>query len=765
MIRPGDLEPQAGQETRLEGTRPQESRPQESREPPDTLAGTIERVTFHNAETGFCVLKVQAAGKRDLVPVVGHAPAIAAGEWIAAAGRWTSDRQHGLQFRAETLRVTPPTGREGIARYLASGQMRGIGPAMAQRIVALFGADTFAVIEAEPGRLTEVEGIGPKRAARILRGWAEQKRVREIMIFLHAHGVGTARAVRIFRTYGRDAIAVMTQDPYRLARDIRGIGFRTADAIAMRLGMAREAPQRLRAGVTFALQTATDEGHCGLPTERLVALAQRLLEVEPDLIRLAIALELRGADVVADTIAVGTSGSETCLFLKGLHGAERAIADRLIDRRDGAPPWPAIDLARAIPWVEGRTGKTLSPSQAAAIGTMLAARLCVLTGGPGVGKTSTLDSLLRILVAKGVRVLLAAPTGRAAKRMTEQTGLPARTLHRLLEVDPARGGFARDAENPLDCDLLVVDEASMIDVPLMNALLKAVPERAALLLVGDVDQLPSVGPGQVLADLIASERVPVARLTEVFRQAAASRIVVNAHRINRGLMPEARPPGPESGPPGPDAAADFYWIAVDDPEIGLDRLIEVVTRRIPARFGLDPLRDIQVLTPMLRGVLGSRNLNHALQQVLNPPPETAVERFGWRFAPGDRVMETQNDYDRDVFNGDLGRVVRLEAEDQAVIVAFDGREVAYPYGELDTLVPAFATTIHKSQGSEYPAVVIPIVNQHFTMLARNLLYTAVTRGRQLVVLVGQPRAIRTAVSGSRQTRRWTKLGQWLRERG
>jgi exodeoxyribonuclease V alpha subunit len=772
MIRPGDLEPQAGAASRR-------------REPGDTLAGTIERVTFHNAETGFCVLKVQAAGKRDLVPVIGHAPAIAPGEWIAASGRWTSDRQHGLQFRAETLRVTPPTGREGIARYLASGQMRGIGPAMAERIVALFGADTFAVIEAEPGRLTEVAGIGPKRAARILRGWAEQKLVREIMIFLHAHGVGTARAVRIFRTYGRDAIAVMTQDPYRLARDIRGIGFRTADAIAMRLGLAREAPQRLRAGVTFALQTATDEGHCGLPTERLVALAQRLLEVEPDLIRLAIALELRGADVVADTIAVGRSGpetsgsetsasetsaSETCLFLKGLHGAERAIADRLIDRRDGAPPWPAIDLARAIPWVEARTGKTLSPSQAAAIGTMLARRLCVLTGGPGVGKTSTLDSLLRILVAKGVRVLLAAPTGRAAKRMTEQTGLPAKTLHRLLEVDPARGGFARDADNPLACDLLVVDEASMIDVPLMNALLKAVPERAALLLVGDVDQLPSVGPGQVLADLIASERVPVARLTEVFRQAAASRIVVNAHRINRGLMPEAVPPVPEAVPPvsegaSPDAAADFYWIAVDDPEIGLARLIEVVTRRIPARFGLDPLRDVQVLTPMLRGVLGSRNLNHELQRVLNPPPETAVERFGWRFTPGDRVMETQNDYDRDVFNGDLGRVVRLEAEDQAVIVSFDGREVAYPYGELDTLVPAFATTIHKSQGSEYPAVVIPIVNQHFTLLARNLLYTAVTRGRQLVVLVGQPRAIRTAVSGRRQARRWTKLGQWLRERG
>ncbi|WP_443136727.1 SF1B family DNA helicase RecD2 [Methylobacterium sp. Leaf113] len=758
MIRPGEIEPHPGH---------------------DTLAGTIERVTFHNAETGFCVLKVHVAGRRDLVPLVGHAPAIAAGEWIAAAGQWTSNRQHGLQFRAETLRVTPPTGRDGIARYLASGQMRGIGPAMAERIVALFGADTFAVIEAEPGRLTEVAGIGPKRAARILRGWAEQKQVREIMVFLHAHGVGTARAVRIFRTYGRDAIPVMTQDPYRLARDIRGIGFRTADAIAMRLGMAPEAPQRLRAGITFALQTATDAGHCALPTERLVALAQSLLAVEPDLIRLAIALELRGADVVADTIETGPSGSETCLFLKGLHGAERAIAERLIARRDGPPPWPAIDAARAIPWVEARTGRTLSPSQGAAIGTMLAARLCVLTGGPGVGKTSTLDALLRILGAKGVRVLLAAPTGRAAKRMTEQTGLAARTLHRLLEIDPAGGGFTRDADRPLDCDLLVVDEASMIDVPLMNALLKAMPERAALLLVGDVDQLPSVGPGQVLADLIASARVPVARLTEVFRQAAASRIVVNAHRINRGLMPEALPPVPEALPPVPEAgppgsettapaspdAADFYWIAVDDPEIGLARLVDVVTTRIPARFGLDPIRDVQVLTPMLRGVLGSRNLNHELQRVLNPPGAEAVERFGWRFAPGDRVMETRNDYDRDVFNGDLGCVTRIDTEDQAVIVSFDGRAVAYPYGELDTLVPAFATTIHKSQGSEYPAVVIPIVTQHAAMLARNLLYTAVTRGRQLVVLIGQPRAIRMALSGVRQARRWTKLGQWLRERG
>ncbi|MCJ2107566.1 ATP-dependent RecD-like DNA helicase [Methylobacterium sp. E-041] len=716
--------------------------------PIETLAGTIERVTFHNAETGFCVLKVQARGKRDLVPVIGHAPAIAAGEWITATGIWFTDRQHGLQFKADTLKATPPTGVEGIERYLASGYMRGIGPAMAKRIVALFGEATFEVIEADPERLKEVSGIGPMRAARIVSGWAEQKAVREIMIFLHAHGVGTARAVRIFKTYGYESIAVMTEDPYRLARDIRGIGFRTADAIAMRLGLTKEAPQRLRAGVSFALQTAMDEGHCGLPIERLIVLAQKLLEVDVALVRTAVANELaRGEEVIADTVE-----AEPCVFLKGLHAAERAIAERLVTRARGSPPWPSIDLDKARPWVEAKTGKTLSPSQVEAIRLMLASKLCVITGGPGVGKTSTLDSLLRILTAKGVKVLLAAPTGRAAKRMTEQTRLEAKTIHRLLEIDPKRGGFSRNEENPLDCDLLVLDECSMIDVPLMNALLKAVPERSGLLLVGDVDQLPSVGPGQVLADVIASGRVPVARLTEVFRQAAESRIIVNAHRINQGQMPER----PQLG-----EKADFYLIEIDDPDVGVAKLIEVVTKRIPRSFGLDPTRDVQVLTPMLRGSLGSRNLNHELQRVLNPNPAQQIERFGWRFAPGDRVMETQNDYDRDVFNGDLGMVARIDEEEGAVVVTFDGREVAYPYGELDTLVPAFATTIHKSQGSEYPAVVIPIVTQHFNMLARNLLYTGVTRGKQLVVLIGQRKAIGMAVRGGSAKRRWTKLREWL----
>ncbi|CAO4178699.1 SF1B family DNA helicase RecD2 [Methylorubrum populi] len=714
----------------------------------DMLAGSVERVTFHSAETGFCVLKVHARGRRDLVPVVGHAPAIAAGEWLTASGRWVADREHGLQFRAETLQVTPPTGIEGIARYLASGQMRGIGPAMAKRIVATFGEAVFEIIEAEPARLTEVEGIGPKRAARIVKGWAEQKAVREIMIFLHAHGVGTARATRIFRTYGHDALSVMTEDPYRLARDIRGIGFRTADAIALRLGLARDAPQRLAAGISYALQSAMDEGHCGLPVEALVRLASSLLDVSPDLVRVAAALSLReGREVVADTLR-----GEPCLFLKGLHGAERAIAQRLLDRAADRPPWPEIDFALARPWVEARTGKALSESQADAIRLALRARLCILTGGPGVGKTSTLDAILRILTAKGVRVLLAAPTGRAAKRMVEQTGLEARTLHRLLEIDPRNGGFQRGEDTPLDCDLLIIDETSMVDVPLMNAVLKAVPERAGLILVGDVDQLPSVGPGQVLADLIASGRLPVARLTEIFRQAAESRIVVNAHSINTGRMPAGAPKGEES---------DFYLVEIDEAEEGVDTLVELVTRRIPRRFGLDPIRDIQVLTPMIRGSLGSRNLNNALQRELNPSPPVEVERFGWRFAPGDRVMETRNDYDRDVFNGDLGTISAIDPDEEALTVDFDGRPVVYPFGELDTLVPAFAKTIHKAQGSEYPAVVIPVVTQHRTMLARNLLYTGVTRGRRLVVLVGQRRAIQMAIREGASRRRWTKLREWL----
>src|SRR5829696_8915330 len=414
------------------------------RTPLEALAGTVERVTFHNAESGFAVLKVQARGKRDLVTVVGHAPVIGAGEWVTATGAWVSDREHGLQFKADVLKATPPTGAEGIEKYLASGQMRGIGPAMAKRIVSLFGENIFEIIEAEPDRLKEVPGIGPWRASKIVAGWAEQKAVREIMIFLHAHSVGTARAVRIFKTYGHEAVQVMTQDPYRLAREVRGIGFRSADAIAAKLGMEKTAPQRLRAGVSFALQTATDEGHCALPVGMLAILAQKLLEVAAPLIEAAIADELqRGEEIISDRI-----GEETCVFLKGLHAAERAIAERLVARAEGDLPWSAIDLNKAIPWVEAKTGKALAASQREALRLVIRSKVAVVTGGPGVGKTTLLDSFLRILVAKGVRVLLAAPTGRAAKRMTEQTGIEAKTIHRLLEIDPKHGGFSRTEDNP-----------------------------------------------------------------------------------------------------------------------------------------------------------------------------------------------------------------------------------------------------------------------------------------------------------------------------
>ena len=508
------------------------------------------------------------------------------------------------------------------------------------------------------------------------------------MIFLHAHSVGTARAVRIFKTYGHEAVQVMTQDPYRLAREVRGIGFRTADAIASKLGMEKTAPQRLRAGVSFALQTAMDEGHCGLPIEQLTGLAERLLEVDADLIRSAIHYEIAAGEIIADTV-----GDENCVFLKGLHLAERTIAERLIERASGDPPWGQIDLDKALPWVESRTGKTLSPSQKEAIRLVIGSKVAVITGGPGVGKTSSLDALLRIVTAKGVRVALAAPTGRAAKRMNEQTGLEAKTIHRLLEINPKHGGFTRNEENPLECDLLVIDETSMVDVPLMNALLRAVPEHSALLLVGDVDQLPSVGPGQVLADIIGSGRLPVARLTEVFRQAAESRIIVNAHRINRGEMPEVPRAGENS---------DFFMVEIATPEEGVPKIVEMIRDRIPRRFGLDPIKDVQVLCPMIRGDLGARNLNIELQSVLNPNPPTSVERFGWKFAPGDRIMETVNDYDRDVFNGDLGTVVRIDEEEGALIAV-----VRWPGGELSVRRTRHARSGLRHHHPQEPGVGIP----------------------------------------------------------
>jgi exodeoxyribonuclease V alpha subunit len=714
----------------------------------EVLAGLVERVTYRNAENGFCVIRVKARSHRDLVTVVGHAAIVSAGEWITASGEWVNDRTHGQQFKAQFLKISEPTSVEGIEKYLASGMIRGIGPAYAKKLLRAFGEKVFDVIETQADRLREIEGIGPVRAGRIVAAWAEQKAVREIMVFLHSHGVATARAVRIYKTYGADAIQVMTENPYRLARDIRGIGFKTADAIAMKLGIEKTAMVRVRAGISYALTEAMDGGHCGLPTDELVPLGEKLVEVAQELIRTALDLELEEGTVIADRV-----GETPCVFLAGLHRAERTIANRLMRLMDGALPWPWIEPGKALPWVEKRIGLALAESQTAAIRLALMSKVLVMTGGPGVGKTTTVNAILQILAAKGVRLLLCAPTGRAAKRMTETTGFEAKTVHRLLEVDPKGGGFKRGDDNPLDCDLLVVDETSMVDVLLMQALMKAVPDKAALLLVGDIDQLPSVGPGQVLADVISSGAVPVVRLTEVFRQAAQSRIITNAHRINQGSIPDLS---------APEAESDFYFVQADDPESAVGRIIELVKSRIPRRFGLDPIRDIQVLCPMNRGGVGARSLNIELQAALNPAGDRKVERFGWTFAPGDKVMQIENDYDKEVYNGDIGFVTEVEPDEGELTARFDGRAVTYGFGELDTLVPAYAATIHKSQGSEYPAVVIPVMAQHYAMLQRNLLYTGVTRGKRLVVLVGQKKAVAIAVRNVSGRRRWSKLGEWLR---
>ena len=714
----------------------------------EALAGVVERVTFHSAETGFCVLRVKARGHRDLVTVLGSAADVHAGEHIQASGQWQQHREHGLQFRANFLQVVPPSSIEGIRRYLGSGLIRGIGPHLADRLVKAFGEGVFDVVERAPARLLEVDGIGKARLQRIISGWAEQKAIREIMVFLQSHGVGTSRAVRIFKTYGADAIPLVKENPYRLARDVRGIGFITADQIAQRLGIPKTSMMRARAGISYALLQAIENGDCGLPKAELLTLTQKLLEVEQGLLAEALVLELADGSVVADTIK-----GQVCVFLPHLRHAEDAIATAIRHLQVGLPPWPAIDAEKAIDWVGARLGVTLAPGQRDAVVKALASKILIVTGGPGVGKTTIIRAILTILRAKGVLPLLAAPTGRAAKRLAESTGREATTIHRLLEFDPKGGGFVRCKELPLECNLLVLDETSMIDVPLMAAVLKALPQTAALLIVGDVDQLPSVGPGQVLADLIESGQLPVARLTEIFRQASASRIIVNAHRVNAGTMPELA---------APEGDSDFYFVEAADANDAANKIVKVVADRITARFGLDPIRDVQVLCPMNRGAAGARALNLALQGALNAGESgTALERFGFTYRVGDKVMQIENNYDRAVFNGDIGFIAKIDHDEGEVSIDIDGRTVLYPFGELDEIVLAYATTIHKSQGSEYPAIVIPVLTQHYPMLQRNLLYTGMTRGKRLVVLVGQRKAVAIAVRGTQGRRRWSKLRELL----
>ena len=707
------------------------------------LQGSVERVTFHSEASGFFVIRVKCKGQRELVTMTGNTPSVTPGEFVDATGIWFNDHKHGVQFKVKQIKTVTPNTLEGIEKYLGSGMVKGIGPHFAKRLVKAFGEQVFDIIEANPERLMELEGIGKKRREKITSAWSEQKVIREIMVFLQSHGVGTARAVRIYKTYGDESVAKVQENPYRLALDIHGIGFKTADNLAMQLGIDRVSLIRAQAGVRHVLQECSGEGHCARPFKALVNDAVTLLEIPEATIKEAIQCEINEERLTPETI-----DEEPCLFLTPLYRAEQGVANHVNRLLQGCTGWAGIAMEKAIPWVEEKNNIQLSDSQKGAIELAVQNKFCIITGGPGVGKTTVVNSILMIIQAKRVEVTLCAPTGRAAKRLSESTGQEATTIHRLLDFDPSAFDFKRNAENPLETDLLVVDECSMVDVVLMNQLLRAVPDSAAILLVGDVDQLPSVGPGSVLSDLIQSGKVPVARLTEIFRQAATSQIITGSHAINRGQAPKVTKKGEET---------DFFYLTGEEPKELFAKLMSVVTRRLPETFGFDPVNDIQVLAPMNRGGLGARSLNVALQEVLNPDAHPRVTRYGWTYAPGDKVIQTVNNYDKEVFNGDIGRVKAIDIEEGELMIEFDGRQILYPVNELDEVSLAYATTIHKSQGSEYPCVVIPMAMQHYTLLERNLLYTGVTRGKKMVVLVGQPKAVGMAVRTRKSNRRLTDL--------
>jgi len=728
----------------------------------ETLEGTVERIIYANEENQYVVASLlpEGRGRTEPVTIVGNLAALNVGESVRAEGRWSTHKQWGRQFVVDRFESVLPRTAVGIRKYLGSGLVKGIGSTFADRIVAKFGAQTLEVIDGFSARLREVEGIGPERARRIREAWVAQKAVRDIMIFLQGHGIGSAHAAKIYRQYGETAIVIVRENPYRLARDIAGIGFRTADGIASKLGIARDAVHRLKAGVVHTLESATDDGHCCLPREMLVQTTAELLGVEIKPVGSAVDLLAVAGDVVIEGEWV---------YLAGLCRSERAVAAKIVQLKAQAVSLPAMDLDKALAWVQEKTGVALAAAQQQAVRTALTSKVTVITGGPGVGKTTIVNSLVQILLAKKCSVLLAAPTGRAAKRMSETTGALAQTLHRLLRYDPHEGGFTMNERRPLKADMLIVDETSMLDVPLAYHLLKAVPTVSSVVFVGDVDQLPSVGPGNFLRDLIESGAVPVVRLTEIYRQAKNSFIITNAHRVNEGQMPifdnagataASRPLEPGRGPEAAPAV-DFFFIDQEDPEKALATVKTLCAERVPKRFGFDPMRDIQVLTPMHKGTCGAENLNRELAAALNPTgPHT--QRYGRTLRVGDRVMQLRNNYDKDVFNGDLGRVQRLDLVDQQLIVTMDDREVAYDFDELDELAPAYAMSVHKSQGNEYPCVIVPVLTQHFVLLQRNLLYTAITRGKKLVILVGSKKALAIAIRNNKTAARFSRLQERLR---
>jgi exodeoxyribonuclease V alpha subunit len=716
-----------------------------------TLDGTLERFVFRNEESSFTVARLETPG-HERVTIVGELVGVTEGLPLRLRGRWVDDKKFGRQFRVATYQLRTPETLVGIERFLGSGVIPGIGPELARRLVAHFGMDTLEVIDRTPERLVEVSGIGAQRAAKLAAAFAEQRHVQDVMVFLRGHGVSAAFAARIVKKYGKDAIRIVRANPYRLAHEIWGIGFRTADAIAEKLGIARDAPERLEAGLLHAVETSAEDGHMHLPDDELIAAAAELLGAAADALLPRLAALEQHRLVVREVL--GDRGP--CTMMPWAYDAEAGAANLLAALVRTPARGLSLDVGAAIHAFEAVTSVTLANQQRRAVEAALVDKCTVITGGPGVGKTTIVKAIVHLARLVHRRVALAAPTGRAAKRLGEATMMEAMTIHRLLEFAPHEGGFQRGRDNPLDADLVVIDESSMVDAQLFSALLAAVRSEAQLILVGDIDQLPSVGAGAVLSDVIASGAATVIRLTEIFRQAAASKIVVSAHAINQGELPVLEASGGET--------SDFYFIGRDDPEAARATIVELVAERIPSRFGFNAISEIQVLAPMHRGELGTSLLNRALQERLNPasgsgagPELTRGERT---YRRGDKVMQLKNDYDKSVFNGDIGVIAAIDSEQGTIEVEFDGRLASYERAELDQLTHAYAVSVHKSQGSEYPAVVIPLATQHYMMLQRSLLYTAVTRGKKLVVIVGHRRAVAMAVRNADARRRYT----WLAER-
>ena len=739
------------------------------------VEGEVAVVTYESNETGFRVVKLAVPGRRDRVTVVGVFPRVTVGSMVRVRGVLEVNRDHGEQLRATSVTALAPTTLQGIEKYLGSGLIKGVGGVTAQRIVKHFGLETLKVLEEAPDRLREVPGLGRARAEQLVASWNEQRGIRDVMVFLQSHGVSVHLAGRIFKRYGPKAVGIVSSDPYRLAIDVWGIGFRTADRIASEMGIAKDSPQRMHAALLQALRDATESGHCYLVAEDLMMRAARLLAedaraTEPPSVKLLTSLEsalrtvIMGGHVVVEEgealvrLRAGAPLRTAVVYDARMHATETRLAARLA-MLAGAEGDTLPGFAAAVTRFERETGTVLADEQRLAVERAARCPLLVVTGGPGVGKTTIVKAILSVFERAGVVARLAAPTGRAAKRMSEATGREAATLHRLLEFDPKTGTFKRDAKNPLAAGAIVVDESSMVDVWMADALTQAVAIGSRLILVGDVDQLPSVGPGSVLRDSIASGVVPCVRLVKIFRQAEKSLIVQNAHRINAGEPPIV----PVKGDPN----ADFFMMERGDADDTRGLLIDLVTRHIPRKFGLDPVRDIQVLTPMNRGPLGTAVLNEALQAVLNPSGAGLV-RGKVTFRVGDKVMQLRNDYDKNVYNGDVGVVASVDEEGDALVVRFDDdakgkpRDVVYDGRSLDELTLAYACTVHKSQGSEYPAVVIPLLTSHFVMLSKNLVYTAVTRGKRLVILIADPRALRLALAEQRREERQTRLASRIR---